>query len=77
MITVEDRRVLIHLLDRLCGYEETVVECGTLENGEIPRNDAISAREVMKSRRVLRRAQTLMIAIERNWGEIARVGHAD
>ena len=57
----DDKRALVYLLDRLCEYEEGIIKSCTLD-GLLLRNDALSARAVMQSRRVLRRAQKLMMA---------------
>lgn len=63
VLSDEDHRALVYLLDRLCEHEESVIECATLD-GEITRDDEISARAVMQSRRVWKRANRIMHALE-------------
>lgn len=63
MMRDEDKRALRYLLDRLCEHEESWIDSGTL-NGELLRNDAQTAREVLRSRRIWRRAQALMMMLE-------------
>jgi len=59
-----DRRALVYLLDRLCEYEEGIIDAHTVD-GELSRSDALSAVAVMQSRRVFTRAQCLMRELER------------
>src|SRR5579883_867509 len=62
-INIKDARALYYLLDRLCEHEEATVESCTLD-GELLRNDAMSAIEVRRARRVWRRAQRIMAALD-------------
>ncbi len=66
-LTARDANTIVYLLDRLCEYEEGVVESSTI-HGELPRNDATSAREVMRSERVWQTCQGLMIKLGKHWG---------
>jgi hypothetical protein len=63
-ITPEDQRALPYLLDRLCEHEESWIESGTTIDGDLPRNDAQTAREVLRSRRIWKRAQKIMRALD-------------
>ena len=63
MIASSDRRALVALLDLLCEHEECVIDAHTFE-GRLDRGDALSARVVLHSRRVFRRAQSLMRMLE-------------
>ena len=59
-----DRRALIHLLDLLCEHEESVIESCTFCDGELDRRDAASAQAVQRSRRIWKRAQSLIETLE-------------
>ncbi len=56
------------LLDLLCEHEESVIECHTLSNGECGPGrtacDVIAYLAQARSRRIWRRAQSVMIELE-------------
>ena len=62
-LTKAERRKLVHLLDLLCEYEESVVDCATV-GGELDRRDALQSAIALRSRRIWRSAQALMIKLE-------------
>ena len=53
---------IIHLLDLLCEYLESEIDCYTLQ-GQLDRSDADSSRRVLRARRIWRSAQSIMRAV--------------
>ncbi len=61
-MTDEDRRAVIHLLDRLCEHEEAVIESEEVDGVAEPR-DIVGYRAVSQARRVWKRCQLLMLKL--------------
>jgi hypothetical protein len=69
-MSIEERRALYYLLDRLCEHEECAIECATYPDGTFPRSEPeIAVRSILQCRRVWRTAQWLMELVAPNPGE--------